>query len=158
MELWDFEGAWSLARRIRHDGGARASFEGRATLSREGSGLRYREEGVLRLAGGTAVAATRVYLWRPAPGGVAVRFEDGRPFHAIDLRRARPEAVHLCGADTYRVAYDLTAWPLWTARWRVDGPRHAYRLVTRHAPLAGGGEMGHPAGERQEDPAWAATC
>ena len=142
--LWDFAGVWTLSRRIAHDDGTRASFTGRATLAPDGRGLRYDEEGLLSLPGRPPMTATRRHLWRPAPEGVAVLFADGRPFHRIDLSTPRPEAVHPCGADTYRVAYDLAAWPEWTAAWRVDGPRHAYGLVSRHAPLAGAGTIGHP--------------
>ena len=150
MRLGDFAGRWRLTRRIVHDDGARAAFEGLATLAPDGEGLRYEEEGVLRLPGAPPMTATRTHLWRPAPEGVAVLFADGRPFHRIDLSAARPEAVHPCGADLYRVAYDFTAWPDWSAVWRVDGPRHAYRLASRHAPLAGRAALGHPPGEMQE--------
>ena len=147
MRLEDFAGAWRLSRVIVHDDGARGAFEGTATLAPDGAGLRHHEEGLLTLAGHPPIAAHRTYLWRPAPEGVAVLFEDGRPFHVIDLSGPRPEATHLCGADTYRVTYDLAAWPEWSAAWRVTGPRHAYRLVSRHTPLAGAAAIGHPAAE-----------
>ena len=147
MEMEDFAGVWRLSRRITHDDGTMGAFEGTATLAPDGVGLRYEEEGLLTLPGHPPMAASRAHLWRRAPEGVAVLFEDGRPFHRIDLSGPRPEAVHLCGADTYRVAYDLAAWPEWSAAWRVDGPRHAYRLVSRHAPLAGAAAIGHPAAE-----------
>ena len=144
MELDDFEGCWRLDRRIRHDDSAEASFEGQAVAERGPSGLVWREEGRLTLPDGRVVAAERTLLWGDAPGGVAVRFADGRLFHRIDLGAVRPRAEHLCGADLYTVSYDFAAWPRWTARWRVDGPRHAYAMETRHAPLAGPGAMGHP--------------
>lgn len=150
MALGDFAGLWRLTRHVAHDDGARASFEGRATLAPDGAGLRHVERGRLSLPGRPPMTATRTYLWRPAPEGVAVLFEDGRPFHVIDLSTPRPEAIHPCGADVYRVAYDLTAWPEWSAAWRVDGPRHAYAMVTRHAPLAGAAAIGHPAAEPAE--------
>ncbi len=150
MELMDFAGIWRLTRRVAHDDGTRATFEGRAALAPDGEGLRYREEGVLRLPGHPPMTASRTYLWRPAPEGVAVLFEDGRPFHAIDLRTPRPEAAHPCGADLYRVSYDLSTWPRWSAAWRVDGPRHAYAMVSRHAPLAGGAAFGHVAADQRE--------
>ena len=144
MELRDFEGAWSLDRRIRHDDGAEATCVGHATAVPDGAGLRWREEGRLRLPDGRSLAAHRTLLWRPAPEGVAVLFEDGRPFHRIDLASPAPRDEHLCAADLYRVAYDFASWPVWRMRWRVDGPRHAYAMETRHAPLAGGSRIGHP--------------
>ena len=141
----------------RGDGtpGWEASFEGRATLTPDGEGLVWREEGTLTLPGRPPLAAGRRYLWRPSAGGIAVLFEDGRPFHRIDLGQPRPSDLHRCGADLYRVAYDLRRWPRWSVAWRVDGPRHAYASRSLHAPLAGGGGIGHPrpvASEERHDP------
>lgn len=143
MELGDFEGDWRIDRRVRHDAGGEAAFEGVARLEPDGEGLLWREVGRLTMDG-RSWEATRRLLWRPAPEGVAVLFEDGRPFHRIDLAQTRPTDAHPCGADLYRVAYDLTAWPEWSVVWRVDGPRHAYAMVSRHAPLAGARAMRHP--------------
>lgn len=151
LELRSFAGAWSLCRRVRHDAGWEAAFQGRLLLAPHGEGLRHLEEGTLRMPGRPPMEARRRLLWRPDPRGVAVLFADGRPFHRIDLRHARPKDVHPCGADLYRVAYDLSAWPRWSVRWRVDGPRHAYTMVTRHAPLAGAGAMGHAPAVARED-------
>ena len=75
--------------------------------------------------------ARRVYLWRDAePGAVAVTFDDGRPFHQFDLTGG--EARHACPPDTYRVRYDFSEWPVWTARWRVTGPRKDYLMTSRY--------------------------
>ena len=49
--------------------GWEASFEGRATLTPDGEGLVWREEGTLTLPGRPPLAAGRRYLWRPAAGG-----------------------------------------------------------------------------------------
>ena len=150
MALMDFAGRWRLVRSIVPDEGAEASFDGEAILIPDGEGLRYREAGLLRLPGQGAMTAERTHLWRPGPGGVAVAFEDGRPFHAIDLTRARPAATHLCGRDLYAVSYDLSDWPRWRTEWRVDGPRKAYRMLSRYTPLAGDPPMRHPRWRTQE--------
>lgn len=157
--LWDFEGAWAVARAIRHDDGRRAAFEGVARAGRDGEGLAWREAGRLAMDGRSWEAERRT-LWRPSPEGapeeVQVLFEDGRPFHRIDLREDRPAGTHPCGRDLYRVRYDFGAWPEWTATWRVDGPRHAYAMLSRHAPLAGealagDGALGHSLGPGQAE-------
>ena len=125
-------GRWRVVRAIRHDDGTRARFEGEAAWTPEGGGLRCVEAGRLR-AGGPAMEARRETLWSLEDGAVAVRFADGRPFHRMDLGGAT--AVHDCAPDRYALRYDLSAWPLWSVRWRVDGPRKGYRALTRHAPL-----------------------
>ena len=72
----------------------------------------------------------RVLLWRfPAPGRVAVLFEDGRPFHEFDP--ARGEAEHLCEPDIYRVTY-LFQPDQWDSRWEVHGPKKDYVMETRY--------------------------
>lgn len=131
--LAEFDGAWRLRRTIAdHRDGPDGRFEGRAVFTPEGPGLAYREEGVLRLTGQPPLAASRSCFWRAdGPSRVAVSFPDGRPFHAFDLATGA-EAVHLCGEDSYRVAYDFGAWPAWQATWRVTGPRKDYTMVSRY--------------------------
>ena len=107
-----------------------ARFAGLAEITAEGDGATCREAGTLTLAGGQGFRAERVYLWRPAPGGIEVRFDDGRPFHRIRLGPEAAEAEHLCAADLYRVRYDFAAWPDWRAVWRVTGPAKDYRAET----------------------------
>ncbi|MCA8879781.1 MAG: trigger factor [Rhodobacteraceae bacterium] len=132
--LDDFLGRWQVMREITGRPGP-ARFEGEAEISPIESGARYAETGILTLAGGQAFRAERVYLWSRRPGGIAVSFDDGRPFHEIGLNGSRPEARHPCGADLYRVAYDFTRWPDWDSRWDVTGPAKDYRIVTRYRRL-----------------------
>ncbi len=133
----DFAGAWEVAREIEDAaGGQKGTFVGRALLRPEGeTGLIYAEDGVLRMGEGPALTATRTYLWAFEPTGVVVRFADGRAFHTFSFEAA--EAEHLCGADLYRVRYDLGGWPVWTARWDVRGPRKDYAMVSRYSRVAG---------------------
>lgn len=134
--LADFAGCWRLARRIEDARGALVGrLEGEARLAPDGAGLTYEEEGQLALPGSAPVAASRRYLWRHDPGGIAVLFADERPFHLI-APGVGPEAEHLCGADLYRVGYDFSRWPEWVAVWRVTGPRKDYRMTSRYCPVA----------------------
>lgn len=128
-EGW-FEGLWRVARIVvGADGRVTAAFAGACRFAPEGDGLVCRETGVLRHAGGR-FPAERVTLWRfPGAGRVEVRLADGRPFHAFDADR--PEAVHLCGADRYAVAYSFGD-DRWLSRWVVRGPAKDYVMTTRY--------------------------
>lgn len=129
----DFLGPWRLFRAIEDRLGPPRTFEGTATFTPQGDALRYEESGLLRLGDGPALAATRRYLWAWDAQGVAVLFPDGRPFHRFTPQGAAPGTDHPCGPDLYRVLYDFTAFPLWTATWEVAGPRKSYRLRARYA-------------------------
>lgn len=129
-----FAGAWRLSRHITDNHvGQTGHAEGRMILSPDGESLVYDERTTLRLPGAPHLQGTRSYRWHAAAGGIAVRFVDGRAFHAIALDTARPEDVHLCGADRYAVRYDFADWPVWCVTWVVTGPRKDYRMETLFA-------------------------
>lgn len=128
----DFQGLWRIERVIEDRlAGQRGSFEGRATLAPAGDHWLWSETGQLRLGAGAPFAASRRYLWRAKAGGIAVLFEDGRPFHSFDPK-GRPEAHHWCDPDDYQVAYDFSDWPEWRATWQVRGPRKDYVMQSLH--------------------------
>jgi len=132
-QLPDFAGRWRIGRRIEdRAGGNAARFDGQGVFTPDGGGLDYAETGILH-SGGRRLTATRSDLWRPDPGGIAVLFADGRPFHVIGPGPV-PDAVHDCPPDLYRVRYDFSVWPVWTATWQVTGPRKDYILRSRYAP------------------------
>ena len=133
-------GDWAVRRAIvDRRGMVWGRFRGEAAFGRAGpradAGLRYRETGHLRYAAAAPMAAERAYLWQAAGREVAVAYGDGRPFHSFRLAGDRAEAVHLCGADRYRVAYEFGAWPEWSATWHVTGPRKDYVMRTRYRPM-----------------------
>jgi hypothetical protein len=134
LTLPDFLGSWQAQRTILDRLGAPGRFDGLARLSPDGEGLHYREEGTLTLGDGPAMTAHRDYLWRQAHDRIEVLFADGRPFHAFVPRGRAPGTDHPCGRDFYRVTYDFTAWPRWTAEWIVTGPAKEYRMLTAYAP------------------------
>ena len=134
----DFAGRWRIDKRIddRHAGqGGR--FTGTGTFAPEGRpGLwRQAEDGELTLGTGPAFAARRAYLWAWDAAGVAVHFDDGRPFHRFVPDGLAAGTDHPCGADLYRVTYDFTLWPRWRATWEVTGPRKDYTMVAVWSPL-----------------------
>ena len=125
-----FLGHWQMARVIENvSEGIIGEFWGAARFEPDGEGLTCREEGVLRFRG-VDYAAGRISLWRfPGGGRIAVRYDDGRPFHEFDADE--PRAVHDCGADRYEVSYDF-AWQSWISRWIVTGPDKDYQMTTRY--------------------------
>jgi hypothetical protein len=140
IDLTALEGRWTLLRAIRHADGACARLRGTAVWHREGDALRCVETGRLE-QDGQGWEARRETFWRAGTAGIEVSFADGRPFHLLD---ASGRAEHACPPDTYRLRYDVSAWPRWSVRWDVTGPRKSYRALTRHAPvgappLTGGG-------------------
>lgn len=131
--LADFEGVWRLRRRIEDAlTGQDVTGEGQAELVADGQGGLIHDETLrLHYPGTAPLTGTRRYLWRSDGAYVAVLFADGRPFHRITLDVTASEDVHDCAPDRYAGHYDFTAWPEWTARWTVCGPRKDYVMRTR---------------------------
>jgi len=131
-----FAGRWHMTRIIENvTEGVIGEFWGEARFAPDGEGLTCRESGVLRFRGADYHAERRS-LWR-FPGGdrVEVRYDDGRPFHAFVADR--PEAVHDCGEDRYRVAYEFDPGrDSWTSRWEVVGPDKDYQMTTEYRRIA----------------------
>lgn len=135
-DLMKFAGRWSLSRRIddRLSGGT-GTLTGVAEFTPQDGGLLYSETGQLRIGDAPPMEATRRYIWRAARDRIEVLFDDGRPFHFFTARGQGEGTDHLCGADLYRVSYDFTAWPAWTAEWTVSGPRKDYMMTSRYVLL-----------------------
>ncbi|MEM0921840.1 MAG: DUF6314 family protein [Pseudomonadota bacterium] len=130
-----FEGRWQMRRIIENvPEGVIGEFWGEAEFAPDGAGLNCFEAGVLRFKGHD-YHADRRSLWRfPGEGRVEVQYEDGRPFHDFVLEE--PEAVHLCGEDRYRVAYDFGE-DRWTSVWDVRGPGKDYVMTTQYRRIGG---------------------
>jgi hypothetical protein len=100
--------------------------------------LRYHERGTLHL-GGQAVPATRTLIFRVAGPRARVSFDDGRPFHDLDLGTGTDEVDHPCGSDHYHGRFVVLDADTWQHEWEVTGPRkdHVIRTVlTRRGPDA----------------------
>ena len=133
-EVW-FCGRWQMVRIIENvPEGIIGEFWGECRFLPDGEGLTCREDGVLRFRG-VDYHSGRVSLWRfPGPGWVEVRYEDDRPFH--DFGVEDPQAVHRCGADTYRVRYEFSP-DTWLSHWEVSGPAKDYMMSTRYRRVRG---------------------
>jgi hypothetical protein len=135
IALSDLAGVWRLTRHIvDHRAGLSGHLEGTSRWSPDAHGLRQEETGLLHYGSAPPMQASRAYLWRQAGAGLAVFFEDGRPFHQLGPDRLSDR--HLCDPDTYDVTYDLSRWPDWTQVWHVTGPRKHAIITSRFQRLA----------------------
>ena len=127
------EGAWRVLRTLEDRGtGLHGGFRGRGSFVPEAGDLRYAEDGLLRLAEYEGTA-TRRYLYRFAQAHRAeVAFEDGRPFHALDLRHGAWAVSHACGKDIYRATFRVLGRDGWIARWHISGPRKNHLVVSHY--------------------------
>lgn len=124
-------GAWRLQREMRDRRlGQTGTLHGAAEFVADGGGLLYRERGALTINCHTGMA-TRAYRYRFSESHCAeVCFEDGRPFHKIDLSRGIWEAEHCCGDDFYCGSFRVLAPDAWEAIWRIEGPRKDQTLIS----------------------------
>ncbi|UQA91863.1 DUF6314 family protein [Streptomyces halobius] len=118
-------GVWHVDRAV-HDlrAGTSGRFHGTADFRPDttGTGLLHIEEGELTW-GGTVHPARRTLRLRPRPDGTAeVTFDDGRPFHDLDLRTGHWTAVHPCAEDRYEGTFTVVSDDEWRLEWRVGGP------------------------------------
>lgn len=135
----DFCGGWVLHRLIddRYSK-QKGDFRGGASFLEDGENrLKYLETGKVRFDRGPIMQATRTYCWHFAPDRIAVTFEDGGPFHSFIAGGQVAGTDHPCGDDYYRVSYDFSKWPDWTATWIVTGPRKDYTSISHYAPSPG---------------------
>lgn len=140
MQLQQFLGDWILTRRIENrQAGQEGRFEGEAAFRAVPEGLAYAERGWLTLGAAPPFRAERSYLWQSVGDTIAIRFADGRFFHAFAATACEPEAEHECPPDFYRVRYDFRAWPRWRAEWRVSGPRKDHTIHSDYRPAGQGG-------------------
>lgn len=124
------EGRWLIEREI-DDGDRRGGFRGLATFTRDRDGLVWDEVGELELGTYVGPARRRLRVDRAADVW-EVSFDDGRPFHALDLSSGHWEASHDCHADRYDGTFDVTAPDALDIAWRVRGPAKDQRIVSRY--------------------------
>ncbi len=133
--LGDLAGTWTLSREIEdwRDGHS-GRLEGEATWRPVAGGLVQEERGRLRYGEGPEMTAHRRYLWRAQGDGIAVLFEDGRPFHR--LGPGQFSATHVCPPDRYVVRYAFDGASAFTTLWRVTGPRKDLLIRSSYRKLS----------------------
>lgn len=138
-------GSWSVERTV-HDVLSRqhGTFSGTADCERHSAGgCSFTEHGLLRWKGRRMQATRSLRLDASRTGVVMVSFEDGRPFHALDLRSGRYDADHRCGPDLYHGHFEVHGDDEWTVRWDVIGPRKQHSLESVYRRAGSGGGSGH---------------
>ena len=132
--LEQFEGHWRLYRLIEDRlTKQRLIFEGRAELHDDGKGLTYLETGRWTKSEWGSMAASRKLLWREDPFGIAVLYEDERPFHTFAVAAGgSSKSGHDCAPDRYDVTYRFQLPDRWEADWQASGPKKDYTSRTRY--------------------------
>jgi hypothetical protein len=85
----------------------------------------------MRFGGYDGPAARQLTIVR-ARDGWTVEFDDGRPFHPLDLAAGACAVEHRCGDDLYAGEYRLLDRDALDVRWRVAGPRKDLEIHTAY--------------------------
>lgn len=125
-------GEWRMARRIWDRFSARSGWlSGIARFAPAGRALEYLEEGILSVGGWSGPARRRYRFNLQTPSVARVEFEDGRPFHHLDLSSGIAFVAHDCPPDRYRGRYVVDGPRQWRLGWIVLGPRKHMIISTR---------------------------
>ena len=135
-----FEGSWRIVREIDdRRAGARYEMHGTGTFAPapgEPDALVYDEEVVWTPAGQTLTATRRYLIAGIGDAAAELLFDDGRPFHALDLAAGTCPIHHDCPPDTYAGEYRVLDRDRFTVRWTVTGPRKNSVLFTTFTRMA----------------------
>ncbi|HTU14935.1 MAG TPA: DUF6314 family protein [Solirubrobacterales bacterium] len=128
-------GDWTFERTVTDSlSGTTGAASGIARFERSGDGLDWDETGTLRFGGHDFDAKRRMSIARE-DGEWQVRFDDGRPFHPLDLNRGRCEVGHPCRDDFYSGTIEMLSTgdgPELRTEWRVRGPKKDQLIRTRY--------------------------
>jgi hypothetical protein len=125
-------GAWRLTRLGWIDGPVRVMrLVGTARFSPRASDLAFEERGTMAFGAFAGDSVKRLMFHLAGDGAAEISFEDGAPFHRVDLSRGRADVRHECGPDLYEGRYRVLGPDLWTLNWRVTGPRKRHLIASR---------------------------
>ncbi len=94
------------------------------------------ESGALLLADGSAVQASRQWLWSLSGTKLLVEFPEiePRPYHVINMKPTdhgwQGKANHLCIDDTYDGKYVVGANTM-TVSHKIKGPKKDYEIISQ---------------------------
>lgn len=128
-------GTWSFRREVTdRASGLEGRAVGTARFESTGAGLDWTETGTLVIDGHSFDAKRRMAVVRDGESW-QVLFEDGRPFHGLDLGRGRCSVNHPCGDDFYEGSLALSKFDgetTFVTEWKVKGPRKDQLIVTAY--------------------------
>ena len=104
---------------------------GVARCSVGAAGLLLEERGTVTCGAYRGEAARRYLVRLRGAGAAEVCFEDGRPFHRLDLTHGLARVRHDCAPDRYEGRYRVLGPDCWILSWRVTGPRKRQRITSR---------------------------
>lgn len=134
FDLDYFLGTWIVERSIEDARGQESgAFEGTATFSPEGDGLRFDEVGIVRFAAYRGRATRRLYYARGEEGSLHVSFADGHHFVALCFLDGATRDLHHCGQDLYEITTVVVSPDHFEEVWRVHGPAKHYRATTGYS-------------------------
>ena len=109
---------------------------GEAQFSPEANALLYRERGAVTFGSyvGTAEQKHR-YDFPHEASRASVYFDDGRPFHELDLSNGIALVSHACGDDLYEGRFIALDDGRWESRWTVAGPRKDQSILTLYTRI-----------------------
>ncbi len=126
-------GDWEFERKV-HSGPDRGRASGIASFRPEGEGLSWKEAGRLEFGQASTSASREMSIERDGNGWI-VRFEDGRPFHLLDLGPGHCEVEHLCRDDVYGGRIEARDANTFFTSWRVAGPLKEQLIETTYRRL-----------------------
>ncbi len=132
-------GDWQVTR-LGWDGVAARTMRlrGTARFSTCAVGLLFEERGMIAVGAYRGEAARRTLFQIESASVAAVCFEDGRPFHRLDLETGLARVQHDCPPDWYEGRYRVLAPTCWLLSWRVIGPRKDQVIASRFSRSANG--------------------
>lgn len=135
-------GTWRLERTlVDRATGERGRVRGSVEYVLDAGGALVQHESGELAWGGHRGPAYRVLRLEPTadPGVWRVLFDDGRPFHPLDLRRGAATVEHACGPDLYVGEFRIRSADVWTYCWSVTGPAKSLQLdsVLTREPRSG---------------------
>ena len=104
---------------------------GTARFSACAVGLLLEERGTVAVGAHRGEAARRTLFQIESASVATVCFEDGRPFHRLDLETGLARVRHDCPPDRYEGRYRVLAPTCWLLSWRVTGPRKDQMITSR---------------------------
>lgn len=125
------DGDWRIDRvLVDLASGCRGAFVGTVSFEREPGGILVQNETGELAWGAHRGPAYRRLRMHPTgdPGVLEVLFDDGRPFHFLDLRSGATAVEHPCGRDNYVGEFRVESAAAWSYRWTVTGPAKTFRL------------------------------
>lgn len=132
-------GRWAVVRSVADlAAGVTGEFTGTAEFRPAGAALVYLERGELVFGTHRGPAWRELRYLPDGPGRMRVEFDDGRPFHDLDLTAGRWRVTHPCRADAYSGEFRVAGPDRWYQDWRVRGPAKDQRLRTRYSRRDGG--------------------